>query len=102
MLAAFYALPGVRGPAREPAAWRAQLWGAALPLNTLGEPCTMEREKRLGVCGDWLLGSGVQDAALSGFAMAERILDRNVLENAGLDRKLRPLESGATAIGSFP
>ena len=102
MLAAFYALPGVRGPAREPAAWRAQLWGAALPLNTLGEPCTMEWEKRLGVCGDWLLGSGVQDAALSGFAMAERILDRNALENAGLDRKLRPLKSGATAIGSFP
>ena len=57
-----------------------QLWGAALPLNTLGEPCTMEWEKRLGVCGDWLLGSGVQDAALSGFAMAERILDRNARE----------------------
>ena len=98
MLGALFAIPGVSKREVGPA-WRAQLWGAALPTNALGEPFILEREKRIAVCGDWLTGSGVQDAALSGFALAAAIAEGSP-SNAGLDAKLRPL-AGVTPIGSF-
>ena len=70
-------------PCRPPAAARAQLWGAALPLNGPGAPCILDPVARVGVCGDWLADGGVeggtgggaslQAAALSGLALAERL-----------------------------
>ncbi|KZV39944.1 hypothetical protein F511_11324 [Dorcoceras hygrometricum] len=49
---------------------RLQLWGAALPTNSPGVPCIFDPHGRAGICGDWLLGSSIEAAALSGMAMA--------------------------------
>ncbi|XP_078149114.1 FAD/NAD(P)-binding oxidoreductase family protein [Carex rostrata] len=54
---------------------RVQLWGAALPKNTPNVPCIFDPLGRAGICGDWLLGSSVQSAALSGMALANHIAD---------------------------
>lgn len=52
---------------------KVQLWGAALPLNTPNVPCIFDAYGRVGICGDWLLGSNLEAAALSGMAMADQI-----------------------------
>jgi predicted NAD/FAD-dependent oxidoreductase len=52
---------------------RVQLWGAALPLNSPQVACVLDPAARVGVCGDWLLGAGVQGAALSGLELARRM-----------------------------
>ncbi|CAH9086980.1 unnamed protein product [Cuscuta europaea] len=54
---------------------RLQLWGAALPTNTPSIPCIFDPYGRAGVCGDWLLGSSLEAAALSGMALANHIAD---------------------------
>ncbi|KAK1548827.1 hypothetical protein Q3G72_001239 [Acer saccharum] len=50
-----------------------QLWGAALPTNTPGVPCIFDPHGRAGICGDWLLGSSVESAAVSGMALANHV-----------------------------
>ncbi|EPS57312.1 hypothetical protein M569_17506, partial [Genlisea aurea] len=60
---------------RRPFYTRVQLWGAALPTNAPGIPCIFDPRGRAGVCGDWLMGSSVEAAALSGMAMANHIGD---------------------------
>jgi len=53
---------------------RAQLWGAALPLNSPYVPCIWDGRGRVGICGDWVAGRGsVESAVLSGIAVAEEI-----------------------------
>lgn len=52
---------------------RCQLWGAALPLNSLQVPCILDPIGRVGVCGDWLLGASMQSAVLSGMALADQL-----------------------------
>ncbi|KAL2609950.1 hypothetical protein R1flu_028523 [Riccia fluitans] len=52
---------------------RLQLWGAGLPTNTPDTPCIFDAQGRVGICGDWLLGSSLEAAALSGKALAEQI-----------------------------
>lgn len=47
--------------------------GAALPKNTPNVPCIFDPLGRAGICGDWLLGSSVQSAALSGMALANHV-----------------------------
>ncbi|XP_047943617.1 renalase [Salvia hispanica] len=54
---------------------RLQLWGAALPTNSPGIPCIFDPRGRAGICGDWLLGSSLEAAALSGMALANHIAD---------------------------
>ncbi|KAF3789005.1 hypothetical protein EJ110_NYTH19808 [Nymphaea thermarum] len=49
--------------------------GAALPTNTPGLPCIFDPHGRAGICGDWLLGSSVEAASLSGMALANHIAD---------------------------
>ncbi|XP_071936756.1 uncharacterized protein [Coffea arabica] len=44
--------------------------GAALPLNTPNVPCIFDPHGRAGICGDWLQGSSLEAAALSGMALA--------------------------------
>ncbi|KAK2968099.1 hypothetical protein RJ640_000072 [Escallonia rubra] len=46
--------------------------GAALPTNTPGIPCIFDPHGRTGICGDWLLGSSLEAAALSGTALANQ------------------------------
>jgi hypothetical protein len=47
--------------------------GAALPKNTPNVPCIFDPHGRAGICGDWLLGSSVESAALSGMALANHV-----------------------------
>ncbi|KAL8028761.1 hypothetical protein ABFX02_14G181700 [Erythranthe guttata] len=54
---------------------RLQLWGAALPTNSPGIPCIFDPHGRAGICGDWLLGSSLESAALSGMGLANHIAD---------------------------
>lgn len=64
-----------KGSLKKPIYTRVQLWGAALPTNTPGIPCIFDPLGRAGICGDWLLGSSLETAALSGIAMANHIAD---------------------------
>ncbi|KAK1288862.1 hypothetical protein QJS10_CPB19g01151 [Acorus calamus] len=64
-----------RGSLEQPIYTRVQLWGAALPTNTPNIPCIFDPYGRAGICGDWLLGSSVEAAALSGMALADHIAD---------------------------
>lgn len=79
---------------------RTQLWGAALPTNSPRTPCLFDGAARAGMCGDWLLGSTVEAAALSGMAMAQRISEAVAAGgcdlsglSCGLDAPLMPLGS---------
>lgn len=47
--------------------------GAALPTNTPSIPCIFDPHGRAGICGDWLLGSSLECAALSGMALANHV-----------------------------
>ncbi|XP_070037600.1 uncharacterized protein LOC107785311 isoform X2 [Nicotiana tabacum] len=86
---------------------RLQLWGAALPTNTPGIPCIFDPQGRAGICGDWLLGSSLEAAAISGIALADHIAD--YFEQGGpcsdefavgLHDEYKPL--GGHDIGQFP
>ncbi|CAK7341009.1 unnamed protein product [Dovyalis caffra] len=78
---------------------RVQLWGAALPTNTPGIPCIFDPHGRAGICGDWLLGSNLESAALSGMALANHIADYLQSDGGrpeefalGLNKEFQPLE----------
>ncbi|XP_059312287.1 uncharacterized protein LOC132063652 [Lycium ferocissimum] len=84
-----------------------QLWGAALPTNTPGIPCIFDPRGRAGICGDWLLGSSLEAASISGIALADQIAD--YFEQGGpcsdefavgLHDEYKPLEGHD--IGQFP
>ncbi|WOL05024.1 hypothetical protein Cni_G13747 [Canna indica] len=64
-----------QGSLQKPFYTRLQLWGAALPTNTPGVPCIFDPKGRAGICGDWLLGSSVEAAALSGMSLAHHMAD---------------------------
>ncbi|XP_021619668.1 uncharacterized protein LOC110620292 isoform X3 [Manihot esculenta] len=64
-----------KGSLQKPFYSRVQLWGAALPTNSPGIPCIFDPNGRAGICGDWLLGSNLESAALSGMALANHIGD---------------------------
>ncbi|KAE8721619.1 putative nuclease HARBI1-like [Hibiscus syriacus] len=64
-----------KGSLPRPIYSRVQLWGAALPTNTPGIPCIFDPHGRAGICGDWLLGSNLESAALSGMALGNHIAD---------------------------
>ncbi|GAB4836018.1 hypothetical protein Ancab_000936 [Ancistrocladus abbreviatus] len=58
-----------KGSLKRPLYSRLQLWGAALPTNSPGVPCIFDAHGRAGMCGDWLLGSSLESAAISGMAI---------------------------------
>ncbi|KAL3829865.1 hypothetical protein ACJIZ3_018667 [Penstemon smallii] len=96
-----------KGSLQRPFYSRVQLWGAALPTNSPGIPCIFDPHGRTGICGDWLLGSNLESAALSGMALANHIADyfqsggTSPDEFAvGLDNKFEPLNGHD--IGQFP
>ncbi|WVY94978.1 hypothetical protein V8G54_034066 [Vigna mungo] len=96
-----------KGSLPKPSYTRLQLWGAALPTNTPGVPCIFDPFGRAGICGDWLLGSNIEAAVLSGIALANHIADyfqspgSNAEEFAvGLNHEFQPLEGHD--IGQFP
>ncbi|XP_020520240.1 uncharacterized protein LOC18429487 isoform X2 [Amborella trichopoda] len=69
------ALGLLEGSLQRPFYSRLQLWGAALPTNSPGIPCIFDPQGRAGICGDWLLGSSLEAAALSGMALAHHVSD---------------------------
>ncbi|CAN4111305.1 unnamed protein product [Withania somnifera] len=96
-----------KGSLQKPFYTRLQLWGAALPTNTPGIPCIFDPRGRAGICGDWLLGSSLEAAAISGIALAGQIAD--YFEQGGpctdefavgLHDEYKPLEGHD--IGQFP
>uniref|UniRef100_A0A0D9Y147 Amine oxidase domain-containing protein n=1 Tax=Leersia perrieri TaxID=77586 RepID=A0A0D9Y147_9ORYZ len=64
-----------RGSLQQPFYTRVQLWGAALPMNTPGVPCIFDPLGRAGICGDWLTGSSIEAAVLSGMTLANHVAD---------------------------
>lgn len=70
-----FALGLSKGSLKRPFYTRVQLWGAALPTNTPGIPCIFDAHGRAGICGDWLLGSSVEAAAISGMSLANHLAD---------------------------
>jgi predicted NAD/FAD-dependent oxidoreductase len=53
---------------------QAHRWRYASTASPLAEPCLSDLPSTLAVCGDWCLGSLVEDAFLSGSAAANQIL----------------------------
>ena len=64
---------------------RTQLWGAALPTNTPRVAAIFDGAARVAMCGDWLTGASMQDAALSGQAAADAIAAAVADSHAGRD-----------------
>ncbi|KAG6700628.1 hypothetical protein I3842_08G121300 [Carya illinoinensis] len=96
-----------KGSLKKPLYTRVQLWGAALPTNTPGIPCIFDPQGRAGICGDWLLGSSLESAALSGMSLANHIADYFQSGGAhpeefavGLQNEFQPLEGHD--VGQFP
>ncbi|KAJ1385121.1 hypothetical protein SESBI_41906 [Sesbania bispinosa] len=96
-----------KGSLPKPFYTRLQLWGAALPTNTPGIPCIFDPLGRAGICGDWLLGSNVEAAVLSGISLANHIADYFQSPGTdpgefavGLNHEFQPLEGHD--IGQFP
>jgi predicted NAD/FAD-dependent oxidoreductase len=58
----------------EPTFLSTHRWRYAKTKTPLGEGCLFDDGLKVGACGDWCLGERVEDAYLSGLAMAERIL----------------------------
>ena len=52
-------------------------WHSAAAANPLNVGCLWDAQLRIGMCGDWCQMSRVEGAALSGMAMAGRILSLN-------------------------
>ncbi len=68
---------------------KAQLWGAALPMNSPNVGCIWDTAGRVGVAGDWVAGGGsMEAAALSGLAMAECIVGEASGSNDGRNKSV--------------
>lgn len=64
---AFGEITGIRVAPRHASVY---LWQHAQTLSPLGQPFAYERAAGLGLCGDWCIGSRVEDAFISGLEMA--------------------------------
>ncbi|KQK15590.1 uncharacterized protein LOC100824134 [Brachypodium distachyon] len=96
-----------KGSLQLPFYTRVQLWGAALPMNTPGVPCIFDPQGRAGICGDWLTGSSIEAAVLSGISLGDHVADyfascgeRPEEFAIGLDDSLNRVEGHD--IGQFP
>ena len=61
----------------DPSFRRAHLWRFARVVEPLGRPCLHDAGRSLTVCGDWCLGSTVEDAWLSGTAAARALAPKD-------------------------
>ncbi|HOX24665.1 MAG TPA: FAD-dependent oxidoreductase [Candidatus Krumholzibacteria bacterium] len=68
----FVAALGIAAP--NPVYLRGHRWRYARTEKPLGRNCWQDPARNLGVCGDWCLGHGVDEALASGRALAARIL----------------------------
>ena len=80
-----------------------QLWGAALPCNTIiGESCMYDSDNHIGVIGDWFLKPSIEGSMLSGFALAD-IVGSKILKERRQKRKTTTAftKYSCSEIGSF-
>jgi hypothetical protein len=42
-------------------------------MNTPGVPCIFDPQGRAGICGDWLTGSSIEAAVLSGMSLGDHV-----------------------------
>jgi hypothetical protein len=61
--------------------------GAALPGNAPGAPYIFEAHARVGIRGDWLLGSSSEAAALSGMAPARHASSLGIILSSFFPRR---------------
>ena len=61
----------------EPVYQHSRFWHAAAATHPLNSGCLWDSRLKLGLCGDWCQMSRIEGAALSGMAMAGRILGSN-------------------------
>lgn len=62
------------GPfSEEPVFARAHRWRYALNAHPFGQPHIYDEVGKIGICGDWLLGKGVEKAWTSGTELGERL-----------------------------
>ncbi|KAF7137341.1 hypothetical protein RHSIM_Rhsim07G0074600 [Rhododendron simsii] len=87
-----------KGSLKRPFYSRVQLWGAALPTNTPGIPCIFDPHGRAGICGDWLLGSSLEAAAISDYFQSGGTRPDEFA--VGLHNEFQPL--AGHDIGQFP
>ncbi|XP_033752830.1 renalase-like [Pecten maximus] len=105
LLAAFAKVTGIGSKLPPPRYTRVQLWGAALPLNTLStkEECVFDGQHNIGICGDWLVSPCIQGAAISGIRLAEFIQNHSSGANrTGTSLQPEFTSTDGHAIGSFP
>ncbi len=62
-------------PIVEPAFLRGHRWRYARVSQPLGKPCLWDSDMRLGLAGDWCLGSDVEHAFTSGTTLAKCVMD---------------------------
>ena len=91
LLAGLSAAAGI--PIPKPIAALAHRWRYALSAGT-GHGALWNRDLRLGVCGDWLLGPRIECAWLSGRMLAQRCLSVDELP-AGLPQEQQQVASFA-------
>jgi renalase len=60
-------------PLPHPCALALHTWRFARTAAPLGMPYLWDTELRIGVCGDWMLGSRVEDAFASGQGLARAV-----------------------------
>lgn len=58
-----------------PAFTQLHRWGSAFPARPLGQPCVTVGSVNFVACGDYCLGAGIENAAVSGLAAADSICD---------------------------
>jgi len=61
----------------DPIYYQTRYWRFAAAANPLNVGCLWDAASKIGLCGDWCQMSRFEGAALSGMAMAGRILDMN-------------------------
>ncbi|MEM6337960.1 MAG: FAD-dependent oxidoreductase, partial [Bacteroidota bacterium] len=79
LLEAFFEAAGI-APV-EPAFATAHRWRYAQVGNPLNEGCLWDQATRLGVAGDWCNGSRVEGAFMSGFLLAEKLIESRIPSN---------------------
>ncbi|KAH9699123.1 hypothetical protein KPL71_024222 [Citrus sinensis] len=65
---------------------------AALPTNTPSIPCVLDPRGSAGICGDRLLASSSESAALSGWLLLSNHGIRSEVFDVGLQTNILPLE----------
>jgi predicted NAD/FAD-dependent oxidoreductase len=76
----------------EPADAAVRYWASASTANPLSAGCLWDDDLLIGVCGDWCRMSRLEDAALSGMAMAGRVMgiESGPRYNKGVQRDVWP------------